>query len=61
LQHPGDRRRVVGRGGRGRGGGAVPGRRAPAAGAVDGEAAERVQVPSPHRAIPLFLSPAQSH
>lgn len=50
VQHPGHRRRVVGRGGRRRGGGR---RRAPAAGAVHREAAERVQVPSPHRGIPL--------
>jgi hypothetical protein len=48
VQHPGHRRRVVGRGGRRRGRGG-----APAAGAVDREAAERVQVPSPHRGIPL--------
>lgn len=50
VQHPRHRRRVVGRGGRRRGGGR---RRAPAAGAVHREAAERVQVPSPHRGIPL--------
>jgi hypothetical protein len=52
VQHPRHRRRVVGRGGRRRGGR----RGAPAAGAVDGEAAERVQVPSPHRGRTITLA-----
>lgn len=55
VEQPSHGRRRGGRRGRG---GSVPVRGgAPPAGAVDGEAAERVQVPSPHRGIdpPLFF------